>query len=307
MDTRTKDNIKTALRVSCMAFAMLLVLVLLTGVFWGSKHLVVQRHVIFYDNLPGNFDGYRILQVSDIHVGTFRDGGEDFVRKIVNTINEQRCDLVVFTGDMVNRQSSELDGMNDVFSAISAKDGVFCILGNHDYATYSKLSECEQKSDVDRLLNMERGFGWKPLCNEHVRIYRGKQYVVLAGVENYGAPPFPQYGDIFKALKGVTRNDFVVLLSHDPSHWRMQVVPNTSVQLTLSGHTHAGQFKVWGWSPVAWKYDEWSGIYKKDTQVLNVSEGVGGFLGPFRFGAWPELSVITLRRIPSGVGRNGKR
>ncbi len=307
MTVRTKNILRTTLRISGMAFAMLLVLVLFTGIFWGSRHFVVQQHVIFYDDLPAKFDGYRILQFSDVHTGTFRGGRENDIRKMVEIINKQQCDLVAFTGDLVNRESLELAGLRDVFKKIKAPDGVYCILGNHDYATYSSIPEKAQKADVDRLLFDEKGFGWTPLNNEHVKIRRDNEYIIIAGVENYGNPPFPQYGDIYKALKGVKKKDFIVMLSHDPSHWKMQIVPNTSVQLTLSGHTHAGQFKIWGMSPVSLKYKEWSGIYKEGTQVLNVSEGIGGYIGPFRYGAWPEICVITLRKIPDSMLKDQKK
>lgn len=290
------DIFKYTRRVGCMALVILLVLIVLTGVFWGSRHFIVRHHVIFYDNLPEKFDGYRILQFTDLHAGTFRGGRDGDIEKLVDLINEQQCDAVVFTGDIVNRESCELAGLRPVLSRIKAPDGVYSILGNHDYGTYAGFDEAQQKNDIEKLLLYQKGFGWTPLLNDHVKLYRGRESIVIAGVENYGKPPFPQYGDLSKAVKGLKKSDFIVLLSHDPSHWREKVL-GSSVQLTLSGHTHAAQFKIWGWSPVSWKYDEWSGIYKEGGQVLNVSEGIGGFLGPFRFGAWPEISVIELRKL----------
>jgi len=296
--TKRADILWPTVRIAGMAIAILLALIVLTGVFWGSRHFVVNRHVVFYDDLPEQFDGYRILHFSDLHTGTFRGGREGDISKIVNLINEQQCDLVAFTGDIVNRKSNELGGIENVLKRVKAPDGVYCVLGNHDYGTYSDMTEEQQKKDVEYLLLYEQFFGWKPLMNENVRIQKGKQSIVIAGIENYGRPPFPQKGNVVQALKGAKKSDFIVMLSHDPNAWKMLIQPSTSTQLTLSGHTHAGQFQIWGWSPVSMKYDEWSGIYKEGTQVLNVSGGVGGLIGPFRFGAWPEISVITLRRLP---------
>lgn len=295
MNKRT-DIFKYTRRVGCMAFVMLLVLIVLTGVYWGSRHFIVRHHVIFYDNLPEQFDGYRILQFTDLHSGTFRTSRDGDIEDLVELINEQQCDAVVFTGDIINRESCELAGLRPVLSRIKAPDGVYSVLGNHDYGTYAGFDEAQQKNDQEKLLLYQKGFGWTPLMNDHVKLYRGKQSIVIAGIENYGKPPFPQKGDLSKALKGLKKSDFIVLLSHDPSFWRMKVL-DTSVQLTLSGHTHGGQFKLWGWSPASWKYDEWTGIYTEGNHVLNVSDGIGGLIGPFRFGAWPEISVIELRKI----------
>ncbi len=295
MNVRT-DIRKYIPRVGCMAIVILLVLIALTGRFWGSSHYVVHRQTIFFDDLPEQFDGYRILQFSDLHTGTFRGGHEDDLEELVDLILEQQCDAIVFTGDMVNRESAEVAGLRDVFSRIKAPDGVYSVLGNHDYGTYSSMNEKQREADVERLLLFQRGYGWVPLNNDHVKLFRGKQSIVIAGCENYGNPPFPQKGDLSKALNGLKKSDFIVLLTHDPAHWRKKVL-DSSVQLTLSGHTHGGQFKLWGWSPVAWKYDEWSGMYKEGNQVLNVSEGIGGLVGPFRYGAWPEVNVIELRKV----------
>ena len=295
MTVKDKNILWTTLRISGMAIAMLIVLVLLTGIFWGSRHFVVRRHVIFYETLPAKFDGYRILQFSDLHAGTFR---RKDLHRVVNLINQQHCDMVVFTGDMVNRKSAEMEEVKSILAHIQAPDGVFSVLGNHDYGTYDGMSEEEQKKDVERLVQCQRSIGWHPLLNDHAVVRRGNESIVISGVECFGAPPFPRRGDMYKALKGVKKNDFIVLLSHDPCHWHMQIIPETSVQLTLSGHTHAAQFKVGDWSPIQWHYREWSGIYVRDTKVLNVSDGLGGYIGPFRFGAWPEVAVITLRCLP---------
>ena len=173
-------------------------------------------------------------------------------------------------------------------------------MGNHDYSMYIRYpNEEERAADVQELQNRIRSYGWNLLLNEHRIIRRGKDSLIIAGVENDGRPPFPALGDLPKTMKGLKRSCFTVLMSHDPTHWRRNIIPQTNIQLTLSGHTHAGQFKVFGWSPVAHVYREWSGAYSEGNQILNVSDGIGAVMFPFRFGAWPEVNVITLRRASS--------
>ena len=173
-------------------------------------------------------------------------------------------------------------------------------MGNHDYSMYIRYpKEEERAADVQELQNRIRSYGWNLLLNEHRIIRRGKDSLIIAGVENDGRPPFPALGDLPKTMKGLKRSCFTVLMSHDPTHWRRNIIPQTNIQLTLSGHTHAGQFKVFGWSPVAHVYREWSGAYSEGNQILNVSDGIGAVMFPFRFGAWPEVNVITLRRASS--------
>lgn len=288
-----------ASRIAGMTLALLAAALLAFGYFEGRRHYVVKRSTFYFSDLPPRFDGYRIAQFSDLHVGTFRDGHEKDVRQIVDLINAQGCDAVAFVGDMVNHQSAELDGFRDALGRLHARDGVFAVMGNHDYSMYIPYpAEKDRKADVQALQDRLRSFGWHLLLNEHHIVRRGADSLVIAGVENDGLPPFPSLGDLPKTLKGVQPGCFTVLLSHDPTHWRRAVFSKTSVQLTLSGHTHAGQFKLFGWSPVACVYDEWSGAYTRGSQILNVSDGVGAVLFPFRLGAWPEINVITLRRTP---------
>ena len=197
----------------------------------------------------------------------------------------------------MNHQSIELDGFQRDLSKLSAPDGVYAVMGNHDYSMYIKYpSEKEREADVEELHRRIRSYGWTLLLNEHRVLRRGTDSLIIAGVENDGLPPWPALGDLPKTMKGLKRSCFTVLMSHDPTHWRRAILPRTSIQLTLSGHTHAGQFKVFGWSPVSYVYREWSGAYAEGNQVLNVSDGIGAVMFPFRFGAWPEVNVITLRR-----------
>jgi len=281
-----------------MAFLLFFIFLWTYGYHYGRfRYQVHEQTICFYD-LPLDFDGYKIVQFSDLHVGTFRGGHEMEVQRIMDLINAQHPDLIVFTGDLVNFRSAELDGFQCMLSELKAPDGVYSILGNHDYALYARsLTDRERADDVQELIRRQRSYGWNVLLNDHTTIQRGKSHLCLAGVENqgYSKMRFPKRADLSKALSGVRRSDFTVLLSHDPTHWRHDIVPQTSVQLTLSGHSHAGQFKVFGWSPVQMVYSEWSGTFVEGSQVLSVSEGVGCLI-PFRFGAWPEINVITLRR-----------
>lgn len=277
------------------------------GYFYGSRHFVVNSHTLYFDDLPEEFDGYRIAQFSDFHAMSFHLGHEDDVLTLVNLVNAQHCDLIVFTGDLVTIRSDELDGFEPYLSSLSAPDGVVSIMGNHDYALYQRDFTPRQRSeDVMALHRRQRDMGWQVLLNDHKIIRKGRDSIAVVGVENDGeAPRFPSYGDLPKAMSGIGGGTFKVLLSHDPTHWRRKVIPDTDIQLTLSGHTHAGQFKVFGWSPVSWVYKEWSGEYVNGKkipsgsivrQTLVVSEGVGCVPVPFRVGAWPEINVITLRK-----------
>ena len=284
-------------RIIGMALAIFAFSLLTYGYFWGRNRYVVHQQTFRFPDLPKQFDGYCIVQFSDLHIGTMRDGHEDDVKTIVNLINDQQADAIVFTGDLVNHQSAELDGFRRELNRLHAPDGVYAVMGNHDYSMYLHYpTEAEREADVMELQRRIRDYGWTLLLNDHRIIRRGTDSLVIAGVENDGRPPFPALGDLPKTMKGLKRNCFTVLLSHDPTHWRRNILPQTAIQLTLSGHTHAGQFKVFGWSPVAHVYREWSGAYSEGNQLLNVSDGIGAVMFPFRFGAWPEINVITLQK-----------
>ena len=286
-------------RIIGMALALFAITLLTYGYFIGRHQYVVHQQTFYFSDLPKQFDGYRIVQFSDMHIGTMRDGHEADVRTIVDLINAQHGDAILFTGDLVNHQSAELDGFRRDLNKLHAHDGVYAVMGNHDYSMYIRYpKEEERAADVKELQRRIRSYGWDLLLNEHRVIRRGKDSLIIAGVENDGRPPFPAYGDLPKTMKGLKRNCFTVLMSHDPTHWRRKIIPQTNIQLTLSGHTHAGQLKVFGWSPVTHVYKEWSGAYTEGNQILNVSDGIGAVMFPFRYGAWPEINVITLRLTP---------
>ena len=203
---------------------------------------------------------------------------------------------MVFTGDLVNQQSHELDGFQDILSQLHAPDGVYSILGNHDYGTYYHWKSPEQeKENLDYLIRQQGNMGWKLLNNTHDIIRHRGDSLALIGVENEGEPPFSQYADLAHAMKG-TEGMFQILLSHNPTHWRREVISQTDIPLMLAGHTHAMQGILFGHSLASLKYPEWRGMYQEGKQSLYVNIGIGYVGLPFRFGAWPEITVLTLRR-----------
>lgn len=267
------------------------------GVTAGWKRLTVKHVVIEADDLPAAFDGYRIVQISDLHIGTFA-GRTGYMRRLVDRVADIDPDLVVFTGDLVNLSADETAPYEEILSGLHARDGVVSILGNHDYCLYKHYDSYDGAArDLERIKECERRAGWRLLLNEHIDIARSRDTLTIIGVENIGRPPFPSQGDLTAAMSGIPDSGFKILLSHDPTHWRDEVLPSTDIRLTLSGHTHAMQLKIGGFSPSSWLYREWGGLYREGRQQLYVSTGAGGNL-PFRLGAWPEIVEITLKAAP---------
>lgn len=268
----------------------------LYGFIWGWQRLEVHRERIPLPHLPASFEGYKIIQLSDLHLGTF---GSDttYIHRLVSEVNALEPDLIVFTGDLVNTSPDELTPFQELLSRLSARDGVFSIMGNHDYTTYHpEKNLAARKARIAQLQSAQREMGWHLLHDEARIIRRGTDSLAIVGVENIARPPFPSYGDLKRAMQNISNDAPVVLLSHDPTHWRREVLPHyPNIALTLSGHTHAMQFKVFGHSPSQWIYDEWGGHYREGAQHLIVSTGAGSNI-PFRFGAWPEVVEITLTR-----------
>ena len=264
------------------------------GVTFGPRHFVVKQVEYASAKLPPGFDGYRIVQLSDLHIGSWQ-GNEADIRRLVDLVNAQQADVIVFTGDLVNQRSLELEGFQSILSRLHAPHGVYSILGNHDYGDYYHWnSPREQEANMQQLLKRQHDMGWQMLNNDHTILYNRGDSIALIGVENDGEPPFSQHADLPRAIEG-TEGLFSILLSHNPTHWRREVLPRTDIDLMLAGHTHAMQMKVFGLSPAALRYPEWSGLYRQEERALYVNEGIG-FVGlPFRFGAWPEVTVITLK------------
>jgi len=274
-------------------------LAIIYGMAKGKYQYKIHRHTLFFKDLPPAFDGFTMTQLSDIHCGSFTD--HEAVKQGIDLANAQKSDLMVFTGDLVNNEATELDEWQSLFTHLTAPYGVFSILGNHDYGDYTQWPSNEAKAaNLERLKTMQKEMGFHLLLDEHVKLEKDGQYINLVGVQNWGKN-FAQYGDLAKAMATVAPHTFTVLLSHDPSHWDAQIrAYHMPIQLTLSGHTHGMQFGVeipWlRWSMVQYFYKQWAGLYKKGQQYLNVNRGFGfiGFSG--RVGIWPEITVITLKR-----------
>jgi predicted MPP superfamily phosphohydrolase len=275
---------------------------IIDGIWKGRYRYRVISHTLEFDDLPDAFDGFTIAQISDIHSGSF-----DNVEKVsygVDMVTQLGADVVMFTGDLVNNTASEAEEWISTFQKLSGKNGVFSILGNHDYGDYWKFPSAKDKVDnLNRLKEIHEEMGMDLLLNDSRYFEREGQRIYLAGVENWGLPPFPQYGDLDQALSGIPEDAFTVLLSHDPSHFDAQVKQhNKKVHLTLSGHTHGMQFGIeipgWiKWSPVKFKYPKWAGLYPEpDGQVLHVNRGFGFLAFPGRVGMWPEITQITLKK-----------
>lgn len=277
-----------------ITLGFIIILLALDGLLFGWKTLTINRIDITFDELPKEFDNYKIVQLSDLHIGTYGKRTV-FAEKVVRRANQENPDLIVFTGDLVNLSPDETQPFEPVLSQLKAKDGVLSVLGNHDYCFYGKREpKANVRDDALKVAEAERRIGWDVLINEHRLIHRGQAKIAIAGVENTGKPPFPELGDLTGALAEIPEGTFIILLSHDPSHWRLEVLPQTDIPLTLSGHTHAAQVKLGQWSPASWIYPEWGGLYNAEGQTLFVSEGLGGTI-PFRLGTKPEINVITLK------------
>ncbi|MBD5290428.1 MAG: metallophosphoesterase [Bacteroides sp.] len=265
----------------------------LYGILFGWKRITVESVSITSSKVPESFDGYKIVQLSDFHIGTYADSPES-VERIVNRVNSLNPDLIVFTGDLVNSASEEIERFVGVLSRLRAKDGIYSVLGNHDYCLYRQYSgEDTPAKQLTQVIALERQMGWRILRNESVQIVRGNDSIALLGVDNAGSRMFPDKSDLGKAMKGISETEFKILLSHDPSHWRREVLPKSNIDLMLAGHTHAMQFKIGKWSPSAWVYPEWGGMYEEEGRKLYVSTGIGENIA-FRFGAWPQIVEITL-------------
>lgn len=264
------------------------------GFIEGWKRLELKHITFTSPDLPPYFDGYRLVQITDFHLGSFPPGN-DFVQKVVDATNNEEPDMILFTGDLVNNQASEVEPYLKTLGQLHAQDGIYSIWGNHDYCEYgNNHSIGALKRNRRMLYGYQESWGWHQLMNEHHVVSHGMSSIAVIGVENPGQPPFTNRSNLKKAMKGVDPDMFKILLSHDPHHWRREVV-GKKIQLTLAGHTHAGQLKIGKWTPARMAFKEWGGAYRIGEQMLYVSSGIGGSF-PFRLGAWPELTVITLKR-----------
>ena len=267
--------------------------------FRNKYRYQLQRHKLSYANLPASFKGLKIVHISDIHSGSFAD--KRAVMKGVEKIMNEKPDLILFTGDLVNNIASEMEDYIDVFNKLNAPLGVYSTLGNHDYGDYVQWDTIEEKqANLEKLKQVHASLGWRLLMNEHVALERGADKIALLGIENWSSKArFPKYGDMKKAHAGSEAYPFKILMSHDPSHWKGEVLEKyPDINLMLSGHTHGMQFGVeipgFKWSPVQYVYKEWAGLYENEAQKLYVNSGFG-FIGyPGRVGILPEITVLEL-------------
>lgn len=285
------------------SLGLVLSLLLFVFIWWSAlvtrNSVKVNEIAVSFSELPRQFDGYRIVQISDMHVGSF---GKDttFISKVVNTVNNLHPDLILFTGDIANRETPELIPYVNTLSQLKAKDGVISVLGNHDYGDYKKWSSDAAKAENLRLMrDLQKEMGWTLLDNDYRLIFNDVDSIAVVGVENWGEPPFSRYGDLAKAYPNLNDSVFKILLTHNPSHWNAEVIPNTNINLSLSGHTHAMQILIesgdFKFSPAKWKYPQWGGLYDNNGQKLYVNIGLGEVGIPARFGASPEVTLITLK------------
>lgn len=268
----------------------------LIGVFYGRWNWKVHQVELQFNHLPEDFHKIKMVQISDVHIGSFFNNHEK-VKKAIKKINSLNPDYVLFTGDLVNNTADEIHGWEPIFLEIKAKKGKYSILGNHDYGDYVKWdSKIEKQENLNKLIQLHHTIGFTPLLNQSVKLTEG---FWLLGVENWGKAPFRQSGKLDETLQNIPNEDFKLLLSHDPSHFDEQVI-NTSIDLTLSGHTHGMQFGIerFGlkWSPVSWKYKKWAGLYKEGNQYLYVNRGFGYIGFPGRVGIYPEITEIILSK-----------
>ena len=267
--------------------------------FWygfthGESKLVVRHVNLTVDGLPKSFDGFRITQFSDLHIGTYKGWRRKILTRDIDSINAQRSDIIVFTGDLQNVKPQELIHFQKELSSLRAPDGVFSVLGNHDYSLYQKGEAENVKRKNERLTcRLQEQVGWKLLTDEHATVRRGGDSIVIVGTHNDGKPPLPSKINIKKAMSGIAKEAFVIMLQHDPSSWERTILPHTNARLTLSGHTHAGQVELFGLRPTMLTYKQDYGLFEKEGRFLYVSAGLGGVV-PIRIGAVPEIVVFTL-------------
>ena len=292
---RRKFISQMALGLAAIPFASFLY-----GIIQGRYNYKVLKYQLSFKDLPDAFNGFTITQISDIHSGSFTN--KEKVQYGVDMINDQHSDLLLFTGDIVNNKASEMDNWIDMFGTLKAPYGKYAVLGNHDYAEYIRgISKEEKELQFEEIKNIHPKIGFDLLCNEHRYIEKDGQKIALVGVENWGKS-FKQAGDLSKASDGVSKDDFKILMSHDPSHWEAEVKQDDlNYHLTLSGHTHGLQMGIeipgwFKWSPSKYVYKQWAGLYEEYGRYINVNRGFGYHAFPGRVGIWPEITVIELKK-----------
>ncbi len=274
-------------------FTLIAPLLFAYGSFIERNHCQVKEVNIESEKIPASFNDYKIIQISDLHLHSFKNR-KNTLQKFVDEINKQNADIVVFTGDLVSYGPWELNGLDTILSKIKAKDGVYSVLGNHDYSAYSNFPDSVQWQYVEELKTRQESMGWDLLLDESVNIIRNDDTISLIGVENISTHrAFLSYGNLQKAMKDAN-GSYKILLSHDPTHWELEVKNIPDIDLMLSGHTHAMQFSIFGWSPSSFVFKEVAGLFQHENQYLYVNIGLGETLMKSRIGTKPEITVIQL-------------
>jgi predicted MPP superfamily phosphohydrolase len=290
-------------RLSIIYIPLILITGILTTILWsslfGNKSIYINKVNLSYRSLPQAFDNFRIVQISDIHLGSFI-GNRTVLNHVNKIINSYKPDLLLFSGDLVNNFAKETQGWNTAFDSMYSKKGRFAVMGNHDYGNYHKWdSEDLKRLNLEQITEAYNRFGFRLLRNESVTIKEGKDSIFLIGVENWGLPPFPQSADLNKAMDGIPKDGFMILLSHDPAHWAAEIKGKKPIQLTLSGHTHGAQWglKLGGieFSPIYLERNQWAGLYGQGEQLLNVNRGLGTVGINYRLDMPCEVTIITLK------------
>ena len=293
------------IRQRWMTVCAFIVAALVFGVMWWGAIVTpgkveVKEVELYFDRLPDAFDGYRIVQWSDSHLGTY-NGRTAIVEKQIKAINDLHPDIICFMGDLVSRKTDEALPYRDLLASLHAPDGVFSVLGNHDYDNYVRWDDDKAKAaDCKALCDLQEAAGWRLLNDDYALIKRGNDQIVLIGTENFGDHPFEKRGNLAKAYSGLNDGNFKILLQHNPYAWRANTLTNSNIDLMLAGHTHAFQIMLtignWRWSPASWRYPEWGGSYHEGNQWLYVNIGTGMVGPPMRIGATPEITLITLKK-----------
>ena len=263
------------------------------GLTYGVSNIQVKHVDLYFKDLPKSFDGYRIVHVSDLHLGTFNGWRSKILKAEMDSIEKQKANLICFTGDLQNIRPEEVEKMASVIR--QPMKGTISVLGNHDYTEYIKGDAKEKAAEEVRLINAEEKIlKWTLLRNQNTEITSpAKESIYVCGTENDGRPPFPNYSNYRKAMQGIGPNSFVIMLQHDPSAWKRSILPKTTAQLTLSGHTHGGQMQIFGWRPTSIRQQEDYGLYEQNGHYLYITAGLGGLV-PFRLNMPNEIAVITL-------------
>jgi len=292
-------QVRSIIMVTGAITGLLLFIAFGTGMLAGNTNVKIFREQLTVEDLPESFNNFKIVQLSDFHLAGFYNN-RDHVREVVKMVNDLQPDMILFTGDMVSNFAEEVDPFIEILKVLKAPYGKYAILGNHDYGQYHRWpSEAEEADNLAHVKEKIRQSGFDLLLNENRLITVNGESIGLIGVENWGKPPFPQYGDLEKAKMGIKACRFTILMSHDPSHWDLWIRDHENINLTLSGHTHGMQMGIeigkFRWSPSRWQYKQWGGLYQGNGKYLYVNRGIGYTGFPGRVGIRPEITFIKLK------------